>query len=161
MTKNEINAELDKLRTGEVSALACTSVLGVALDVQDIKYIFHLDYPYDIISYIQESGRCGRAEGMLAYLTVIIPKGSSIEFPKPDLFGACLIHDWAGDNRHCRRWLMHLFNDGVAEPCSMMRGVTNLCDVCHAESSVVPMRGVTQSCTEDMIEPYLGWKPGE
>jgi hypothetical protein len=153
--RTDTNAILKSLRTGAVKAIACTTVLGVALDVPDIKYIFHLDYPYDMISYIQESGRCGRSDGSMGYSTVIIPQWTSIRIPKLDLFGAQLIHDWAKDRTHCRRWLMQLFNDGVAEPCSMMRGVVNMCDVCRQDSRTIPERGEEQKCTVDMINPYV------
>jgi superfamily II DNA helicase RecQ len=56
MSRSEINEVLTKLRMGAVKAVVCTTVLSVALNVSDLKYVFHLDYPYDMLSYIQESG---------------------------------------------------------------------------------------------------------
>jgi hypothetical protein len=34
---------------GAVKAVVCMTVLSVTLDVSDLKYVFHLDYPYAFI----------------------------------------------------------------------------------------------------------------
>jgi superfamily II DNA/RNA helicase len=55
MTCGEIQEILDKLRHSEVQAIACTGVIRGALD-DDIRWIFLVDYPLDMLLYIQESG---------------------------------------------------------------------------------------------------------
>jgi hypothetical protein len=155
MTKEEIEVIVKQLRAGEVRAIVCTTVLGVSLDVEDIAWAFHLDYPYDMMSFIQESGRAGRTPGMPAFSYVIIPQYSYPQYPKPDRFGAKLIHDWAANTTYCRRWLMQLFNDGVAEPCSMMVGISHMCDVCKAAQLIRPDRGVSSTPSVDVIDQYL------
>lgn len=155
MAKSEINAILEQLRTGKVRAIVSTAVLGVALDIPDLRWVFHLDYPYDMLSYIQESGRAGRQPNFPAFSYVIVPQYSVPRIPSPDRFGAKLIYDWANNTKLCRRWLMQLFNDGVAEPCSMMVGITHLCDICHSAQSSRPQRGVSNTPSPDIIRQYL------
>jgi superfamily II DNA helicase RecQ len=158
MSREEINAVLKKLRSGQVRAVVSTPVLGVALDIPDLRWVFHLDYPYDMLSYIQESGRSGRQTGSPAFSYVIVPVYSVPRILMPDRFGAKLIYDWANNTKICRRWLMQLFNDGVAEPCSMMVGIAHLCDVCHAAQSVRPEHGVSSTPSSDLIRQYLPFK---
>jgi Helicase conserved C-terminal domain len=155
MPLSEINTVLNLLRTGQARAVVCTTVLGAALDLWELKWVFHLDHPYDMISYIQESGRVGRNPNMPAFSYVIVPQYSTPRHPTPDRFGAKLIYDWARDSKSCRRWLMHLFNDGLAEPCSMTDRVSNLCDVCRAAQSVRPDRGIPSTPSADVIKRYL------
>jgi hypothetical protein len=155
MESSEINAVLDLLRTGQVRAVVSTTVLGASLDLWDLKWVFHLDHPYDMISYIQESGRVGRNPSMAAFSYVIVAEYSTPRYPTPDRFGAQLIYDWAKDSRSCRRLLMHLFNDGVAEPCSMIGRVSHLCDVCRATQSIRPDRGLNNTPSADVIRRYI------
>jgi hypothetical protein len=120
-----------------------------------LKWVFHLDHPYDMVSYIQESGHVGRNLQMAAFSYVIIAQYSTPRCPTPDWFGAKLIYDWANNSKSCRRWLMHLFNDGIAEPCSMMEQVSNLCDVCRAMQSVCPDCGNHAAPPADIIKQYI------
>ncbi|KIM77587.1 hypothetical protein PILCRDRAFT_12000 [Piloderma croceum F 1598] len=154
MQSSEINAVLDLLRTGQIRAMVSTTVLGASLDLWDLKWVFHLDYPYDMISYIQESGRVGRNPSMAAFSYVIVAEHSTPRYPTPDRFGGKLVYDWAKDSRLCRRWLMHLFNDGVAEPCSMMDRLSHLCDVCCTMQSIRPDRGIDNTSSADVIRRY-------
>ena len=161
MTPPEINSVLSQLRMGIVRLIVSTSVLGVALDVMDLKWVIHFDYPYDIISYIQETGRAGQLTGTPAFSHVIIPQNSTVRYPVPDRFGAKLVYDWANNTQLCCRWLMQLFNDGVAEPCSMMRGVSHLCDICNVARLHPPERGALDPHTHDLILPYIPVKPSQ
>jgi hypothetical protein len=161
MTLEQIDLVLEQLRSGNTRVVVCTGVLGVALNVPSIRWTFHLDYPYDMLSYIQESGRTGRAPGSDGISYVIIPESNVPQLPKHDRFGARLIVDWAKNSSQCRRWLMHLFNDGVAEPCSMMAGVSNMCDACERASIDSPQRGAPNTLSVDDILPYLPPHPGQ
>jgi superfamily II DNA helicase RecQ len=37
-----------------------TKALGLGIDVVDVRLVIHASMPFDIIAYIQESGRAGR-----------------------------------------------------------------------------------------------------
>jgi superfamily II DNA helicase RecQ len=153
--KDEVNAILDQLRAGTIRAVIATALLGVALDVPDVSHVLHLDYPWDTISYIQESGCAGRKDGSKVYSIIVIPNHTVHSFPNPDCFGARLIHEWADNNEICHRWLLSVFNDGVGEACTMMCGVCHLCDYCERVSNVVPERRAPTTMTADMITPYI------
>ena len=159
MTKDEINAVLKAFGTPSVHLIISTTVLGVALDIPELQSVFHLDYPYNMLSYIQESGHVGRDPQSCSFLYVVIPQHSHLRFPPNDRFGAKLVFDWANNTIYCRRWLMQLFNNGVGEPCSMMAGISHLCDVCRAASLVRPKRGASNTPTADVIKNYLPLQP--
>ena len=145
MTKAEINAVLERLRTGQVRAIASTTVLGVSLDIPELRWVFHLDYPYDMLSYIQESGRSGRQPSSPSFSYLILPIHSYPRIPSPDRFGVRLIHDWANNTKLCRRLLMQLFNDGAAEPCSMMIGAGNVLSPLRLSSpNVLTLSNITR-----------------
>jgi len=118
MDQEEIDAVLTQLREGTVRAVACTTVLGAALDIPGIKYVIHQDYPYDVISFSQESGRCGREQGTRGYSYVVIPfHGRNPNKSESHRFGGELIYDWANHPNLCRRLFIQHFNDGCGESC--------------------------------------------
>lgn len=139
MPSEQVDAILGQLRDRKIRGIVCTSLLGVSLDVADVQYVIHLDYPYDVISFLQESGRCGRRPNTLAYSIVIVPPTHHhIVHKGPDRFGANRIVLWANSRLECRRLALHDFNDGESEPCSMMTTQAHLCDVCKSQSSSPP-----------------------
>lgn len=52
---------LRKWLSGEMAYIVATAALGTGIDVPGITHIIHLEAPYSIIDYAQESGRAGRA----------------------------------------------------------------------------------------------------
>ncbi|KAI5776107.1 P-loop containing nucleoside triphosphate hydrolase protein, partial [Geopyxis carbonaria] len=40
--------------------MACTPALGMGTDLKFVSLVVHLDYPFSMTDYIQESGRCAR-----------------------------------------------------------------------------------------------------
>lgn len=154
MTQENVDAVLNGLRSGRHRCIVSTSILGVALDLPDIRWVFHYGYPYDMVSFIQESGRAGRSPGSVGHSIVFAPS-TMPPLKDPDHFGSRLIYDWANDRLRCRRWLMQLFNDGVGEPCSMMAGRTLLCDNCHVQSQSTPGRAEENICSLIDINPYI------
>lgn len=157
MSREEVDTTLQQLRQRKTRAVVCTSLLGVSLDVDDIYHTIHLDYPYDVMSFLQESGRCGRKPNALAYSWVIIPTTHShIRIKDPDLFGAKLIVLWANNQLRCRRPSLHDFNDGFSEECSMMTMQTHFCDVCRLQSSEPPPSSSLDPFTTlsaDLLDP--------
>lgn len=159
MPAESIHALITQLRVGTIRAIACTGILGVALDIPDIRWVFHLDYPYSMTDYIQEAGRAGRSPGSAGFSYVFLPPTHTHRIPKEDRFGVRLVRDWAADDVTCRRWLMQLFNDGVSEPCSMMQGTSHLCDNCTRASLKAPARAAQHTLPSDLITPYLPIQP--
>jgi hypothetical protein len=156
MTSEEVNKVLGRLRAGEIRAIASTTILGAALDVPEVSHVFHEDYPYDVISFAQESGRCGRRNGDKGYSYVIVETGArNPNGAEQRPFGGDLIYAWANDDVICRRWFMQVYNDGFGRPCSMMTGTSHLCDNCNIQVGDVPLRGEGSRFDMSQIEKYL------
>lgn len=143
LPKELVDLVLDNLYDGTERGVVTTSLLGVAVDVPNVTHVIHVDYPYDIVSYVQEAGRAGRDPRSQAWSWIIIPEG----IPKrknreegEDLFGRSAIQKILQDDQTCRRLAIQHFLDGVSEPCSMVTGYSHLCDVCGPQSSKLPDR---------------------
>ena len=138
MSQEAIDSLLRRFRKGEFRAISCTSILGVGLDIPCLTHIIHRDYPADAVSYVQEVGRLGRNEGMdKAWALAVLPPRHTRTIGE-DRFGARLIQTSLDSNDYCRRLLVHMFIDGVAEPCTLMEGKVNMCDVCNEKSRIKP-----------------------
>jgi superfamily II DNA helicase RecQ len=157
MSQDAIDNLLHGFRAGQVRGIASTSLLGVGLDVPGVTHVFHLDYPRDVLSFAQETGRLGRDSGTpRAWSIVIAPHDSSKpKFPEPDRFGARLLRDAIDNRTLCRRLMVQMFIDGAAEPCSMMERQANLCDNCIEASMTVPERGADSVFPTTLIARYL------
>lgn len=101
-TTDIIDGHLERLRTGAISALSSTSILGVALDVPDIELVIHYGHPWDALGYIQETGRAGRAPGAIGTAIMLLPKKdptTARPIDQPDFVGAALLRFIVKDNR--------------------------------------------------------------
>lgn len=150
----EVDDNLQLLRSGSIIALASTSLLGVALDVPDIELVVHYGNPWNILSYSQETGRGGRAPDASARAIVLVPR-NTVPRPitMPDFMGAALLKYFIADTRHCRRWAISLFIDGIGVTCSMLVGRVAFCDVCFAQSNCDVQIEVDYN--NNIIAPYL------
>jgi superfamily II DNA/RNA helicase len=95
---------LDDLRKGNCRALACTILLGSNLHVPDMNTVIHRELPYNVLRFVQQSGRAGRGAGSKGYSYVIVdPRKSNLNrFTGIDCFGAQLIFDWVMNELICR-----------------------------------------------------------
>lgn len=150
---NDANsALLSRLRNGSIRGIITTPVLGVALDVPDVSLVVHRGCPFNMLGYIQESGRSGRnPDGFATSLVLLERNFSPHKVQEPDYAGTRLMDDHIRNDTHCRHWMITLFNDGVGMTCTMMPWISNLCDVCERQvDSLVPVE-----YSSDMILPYL------
>lgn len=133
----QLNNILDEFRNNDrVRALATTSILGVGLNVPSVTHTIHVEFPRNVLSFIQEAGRAGRRHGNQSAFSTIIPP-SSIHlpsFPMQDHFGVKVLHMSLIDDTVCRRIALQSFLDGQAEPCALLSGNVYLCDVCEIQS---------------------------
>ena len=65
---------LDDLLSGKQRVIVATSALGMGVDIPDIRCIIHIDWPFSILDYAQESGRAGR-DGMRSEAVMIVQEG--------------------------------------------------------------------------------------
>jgi hypothetical protein len=76
LTKPEIDVILAQLHARNIRVVVTTTLLGVSLNEASITDVIHLDYPFDALGYIQESGRSGQAPSTLGWSYVIIVDGT-------------------------------------------------------------------------------------
>lgn len=116
-----------------VFGFAATSMLNCCLDYPNIRYVFHLGPPRDVIDYHQAIGRSARAGGIGKSIIYFDP--ASLKKPMgDDPFGRGVIYDMLCDTSLCRRLRPSFFLDGIGIPCVMLPSA-QLCDICMAQSS--------------------------
>lgn len=150
-----VGAILKQLHRGQIRAVVATPILGVALNEASISDIIHLDYPFDALGFIQESGRAGRRSDTLGWSYVIVVEGTHAQRTEQDLLGSRLVRASIDNDTLCRRLLLWGFNDGTALPCAMLQGNVHYCDVCMRKSSLLPIRGERTNFTTELIQQYL------
>lgn len=60
--------------TGKQRVIVATSALGMGVDIPDIRYIIHMDWPRTMLDYAQESSRAGR-DGLASEAVIIGQEG--------------------------------------------------------------------------------------
>jgi RecQ family ATP-dependent DNA helicase len=65
---------LDEFTAGEGRVIVATSALGMGIDIPDIRCIIHIDWPFTVLDYAQESGRAGR-DGLRSEAVMIVQEG--------------------------------------------------------------------------------------
>ena len=155
LTKPEIDVILAQLHARNIRVVVTTTLLGVSLNETSITDVIHLDYPFDALGYIQESGRSGRDPSALGWSYVIVVDGTLERRTGEDLLGSRLVRASINNTTLCRRLLVWSFNDGTALPCSMLQGNVHYCDICNRMSTMLPIRGTRINFTTEMIQQYL------
>jgi superfamily II DNA helicase RecQ len=65
---------LDEFTAGGGRVIVATSALGMGIDIPDIRCIIHIDWPFTVLDYAQESGRAGR-DGLCSEAVMIVQEG--------------------------------------------------------------------------------------
>jgi superfamily II DNA helicase RecQ len=160
MSQEEIDSLLGKFRNGACRAISCTSILGVGLDIPGLTHTIHRDYPADAVSYVQEVGRLGRdKDADKAWSITVLPPRDTRTIEE-DRFGARLIRISLDSHDYCRRLLVQMFMDGIAEPCTLMEEKVHFCDVCNVQSRVKPATFDRQVFPSGLMEQCIGRKFG-
>ena len=142
---------------GGVLGLVCTSMLNCCLDYSDVRYVFHLGSPRDVVDYYQAIGRAARSGGVGEAIVYFNP--ASLEkliglSPDDDLFGKQIIYNMLHDRSLCRRLRPGFFLDGISVPCVMLPHA-QLCDICSLQfTSEQPDQGIRR-IPEDLAPPAL------
>ena len=131
MPVEERDMVMDGLKSGVILAVACTSLLGVALDLSNVVCGIHFGYPRNMVDYMQEIGRLGRAPGCMADSWVVAWRGFQEKYPDDDIFGAKQVRYAVDQLSYCRQKPLGDFFDGLSMPCGMHGRVANVCDNCR------------------------------
>ncbi len=106
-----------------------TSALGTGVDFPDVVFVLHIDLPYGMIDFAQESGRAGR--GGEDVDSVIIVADNRTQMMQRDLRG--VDDDTMAEfvkTRSCRRRVMSSYLDGQDICCDDGDGAMARCDNC-------------------------------
>ena len=65
---------LEDFAAGKQRVIVATNALGMGVDIPDIRCIVHIDWPFTVLDYAQESGRAGR-DGLRSEAVMIVQEG--------------------------------------------------------------------------------------
>ena len=122
---------MDGLKSGVILVVACTSLLSVALDLGNVICGIHFGYPQNMVDYVQEIGRLGRAPGCMADSWVVAWRGFQEKYPRNDISSAKQVRYDVNQLSYCWQKPLGNFFDGLSMPCGMHGRVVNVCDNCR------------------------------
>ena len=141
---------------GLEQVMIATSALGTGIDVNDIRFVVHMDRPHGIMDYVQEVGRSGR-DGENVRSIVVLGK-SVMKWLRSE---AAVEKDWNREGirlflteEKCRRLRLSAIMDGEEIVCGEQGG--RKCDLCSGhESEAAVLTGMQKrSRAEEQEEKY-------
>jgi ATP-dependent RNA helicase DeaD len=107
-------------RSGEISVLVATDVVGRGIDVEDISHVINYDIPDDAENYVHRIGRTGRmGKDGVAYLFVCPDQGdplTAIELLTNRVIPSLDIEGFSRPQRKTEIATRELFNNTTASP---------------------------------------------
>jgi superfamily II DNA helicase RecQ len=118
---------------GRQRVIVATSALGMGVDIPDIRCIIHVDWPWTMLDYAQESGRAGR-DGLQSEAIIIGQAGEErVAQDKQTSDEQALVKRYTegeGETRQCRRVVLGEYLDGRTDRTGCEAG-EETCDVCR------------------------------
>lgn len=122
---------------GKQRVIAATSALGMGVDIPDIRCIIHIDWPFTVLDYAQESGRAGR-DGLRSEAVMIVQDGDQRAADnKQTEAEQVLVRRFAGavgGAAQCRRVVLDGYLDRREEARVGCEEGEEKCDVCQGSS---------------------------
>jgi len=135
---------LEIFRRQPGAVIAATSVLGIDIDIPDIRSVIYVGQPRNILDYAQESGRAGR-DGQRSETIIVQAEGRTVgreirPFWIQDTPGAEYTHMvvyMEAAVRGCRRVVLDGYLDGAMDGYQRQRCgdrvIESMCDGCQAD----------------------------
>ena len=113
--------------------ITATTGLGTGVDIPGIVGVVHMEQPYGLVDFVQQTGRGGRRAGEVVESVVVMDRQKA-RLRKQSGDMEHLNHqamEWFVESVDCRRVTLGQFMDGEGEDCRVERG--ELCDICRAK----------------------------
>lgn len=117
--------------SGKHRVVVSTSLLGCGIDVEGVEVVLHLETPWSVSDFSQESGRAGR--GGHPSMSIIFASEDEREPDGEDVYGKATMRRFVLGRSECRRATLSAFLDGGNTTCVSLPKAL-LCDVCLRES---------------------------
>jgi superfamily II DNA helicase RecQ len=141
MDESERLAQLKKWvdGTGGNRWITATTGLGTGVDIKGIVGVVHMEQPYGIVDFVQQTGRGGRREGEIVESVVVMDERPvRMDEKRSDM--EHLNHQamqWFVEGRGCRRVTLGMFMDvGLEEggqDCAQLHA--EMCDRCREQDT--------------------------
>ena len=113
--------------------IVATSALGMGVDIADVRCIIHMDWPFSMLDYAQESGRAGR-DNLRSEAILIVQQGQQRIDDKKQEADQGLVREYVqgqGDKVGCRRIVLDGYLDGNKSRSGCKDDESEqMCDVC-------------------------------
>lgn len=125
---------LEEFAAGKQRVIVATSALGMGVDIPDIRCIVHIDWPFTVLDYAQESGRAGR-DGLRSEAVMIVQEGQQRAAEdkqgevEQQLVGAYV--EGKGGTATCRRVVLDGYLDRREKERVGCEEGEEKCDVCR------------------------------
>jgi superfamily II DNA helicase RecQ len=126
---------LEEFIAGRQRIIIATSALGMGVDVPDIRCIVHIDWPFSVLDYAQESGRAGR-DGLPSEAIMIVQEGNErAAKDKQDEAEQALVRSYVGESgaAQCRRVVLDGYLDRRETERVECEEEEERCDVCRGD----------------------------
>jgi RecQ family ATP-dependent DNA helicase len=124
---------LQAFAAGNKRVIVATSALGMGVDIPDIRCIVHVDWPFTVLDYAQESGRAGR-DGLRSEAVMIVQEGERrAAEDKQAEAEQQLVRAYVGigETARCRRVVLDGYLDRRETRRVMCEEGEEKCDVCR------------------------------
>ncbi|KAH7459142.1 hypothetical protein FOMA001_g20253 [Fusarium oxysporum f. sp. matthiolae] len=139
---------LERERYGGGRVIVATNALGLGIDVPDIRVVMHVEMPFEMADYAQQSGRAGRdgkrSEAIVIRVTAEGQRGLT------GLGSGRTVDDFI-NGRVCRRVILDSEMDGRDNRDRCEEGEER-CDICQAADEVAELEDVELSEEDEEVD---------
>ncbi|RYO26416.1 hypothetical protein AA0113_g12493 [Alternaria arborescens] len=120
---------------GKQRVIVATSALGMGVDIPDVRCIIHIDWPFTMLDYAQESGRAGR-DGLRSEAVLIVQDGKQRTDDNETEAERRLVREYVEGGESgaagCRREVLDGYLDGRTDRAGCREEDNEeRCDVCR------------------------------